>query len=174
MACTQVAMEKVFQKHEHGDPIPLGWALDKDGNDTTSAQAALESRLMLPFGGYKAIGLALAHEVMTSALMGGELFGGDSTGFIPFSGTLNASQYVSAINIDWFTPVETFKASVDEISRTVKASKLRPGVERVYMPGEKGYLEEKKRLAEGIPLTRKVIRQLQGWAVELGVPPLDV
>ena len=55
-----------------GEPIPAGWALDADGRSTTDATAALAGAL-LPFGGYKASGLALAVEVLTGVLAGGEL-----------------------------------------------------------------------------------------------------
>jgi len=55
-----------------GEPIPVGWALDAEGRPTTDATAALAGAL-LPFGGYKASGLALAVEVLTGVLAGGEI-----------------------------------------------------------------------------------------------------
>ena len=66
-----------------GDPIPAGWALDAGGRSTTDATAALAGAL-LPFGGYKASGLALAVEVLTGVLagdaLGAELINASLTG----------------------------------------------------------------------------------------------
>jgi len=169
MACTTVAMERVFQAHEAGLPIPNDWALDEEGNPTTDPAKALLSQLILPFGGYKAVGLALGHEVLTSILMGGALFGGGSTGFIPFSGKMNVSQHIMAINIDFFDDLESFKERMDEAHRQLKASKLRAGVTEVFMPGERGILEEKARLKAGLPLSPRVLSQLDQWASDLGL-----
>lgn len=38
--------------------LPLGWAMDKDGNDTTDPTAALAGSL-LPMGAHKGYGLAM-------------------------------------------------------------------------------------------------------------------
>lgn len=62
-----------FQKYaQQWEPIPEGWALDKRGQPTTNAAAALAGTL-LPFGGYKGGNIALLVEFM--AMLGG----GDSS-----------------------------------------------------------------------------------------------
>ena len=50
LSLSEVARGKVMVAAKQGKPIPLGWALDRDGNPTTDAQAALEGS-MLPMGG---------------------------------------------------------------------------------------------------------------------------
>lgn len=52
-----------------GEPIPAGWAVDRDGAPTTVAAAALEGAL-LPFGGYKGGNVALLVELLAT-LAGG-------------------------------------------------------------------------------------------------------
>ena len=52
-----------------GEPIPLGWALDRDGRPTTDAKAALDGS-MLPMGGTKGAMLALVVELLACALTG--------------------------------------------------------------------------------------------------------
>lgn len=173
MACSVSAMEKVFQAQEQGEQIPLGWAIDRDGNETTDPEKALASRAILGIGGYKGFGLALAHEVLTCVLMGGPLFGGGATAFIPYEAPMNISQYFQAINIEWFTPLNEFRQRMDELVRQVKSSKLRPGFDRVYLPGERGFLEQEVRLKNGIPVTERVFNALRQWAEELSVPPLE-
>jgi (2R)-3-sulfolactate dehydrogenase (NADP+) len=64
-----VALGKITMAAAAGEPIPKGWAVDVDGNDTTDAAAALEGSL-LSAGGYKGYGLGLLVEVLASALTG--------------------------------------------------------------------------------------------------------
>ena len=170
---SSTAMEKVFQAHEQGDPIPLGWALDPEGNETADPAKAIASRSLLGIGGYKGFGLALAHEVLTCVLMGGHLFGEGANGFIPYDGPMNVSQYFQALNIEWFTPLEEFKEKMDELVRQVKSSELRPGFDRVYLPGEKTFLETEVRRRDGIPMPERVFNELRRWADELGVIPVE-
>jgi len=172
MACA-TAKEKIFQAKERGEPIPPTWALGLDGNPTTDPAAALASGILLPFGGYKAFGLGVAHEVLTSVLMGGHLFNGGWGEFMPYDKPMNVSIYLQAINIEWFVPLAEFKRQMDTVIRTIKASALRPGVERIYVPGERGFLEEQRRRKEGIPLPRRVFEELRRWAEELNVVPLE-
>ncbi|MCV9996636.1 Ldh family oxidoreductase [Pararhizobium sp. YC-54] len=53
-----------------GRPIPEGWAVDKDGNATQDATAALAGAL-LPFGDRKGANLALMVEMLSAGLSGG-------------------------------------------------------------------------------------------------------
>jgi (2R)-3-sulfolactate dehydrogenase (NADP+) len=54
---------------KEGKPIPLGWAVDKDGNPTTDAKAALTGSLTA-IGGVKGATLALMVEILTVAVTG--------------------------------------------------------------------------------------------------------
>ncbi len=62
-----VALGKITMAAAAGEDIPLGWAVDADGNDTTDPNAALEGS-MLSTGGYKGYGLGLMVEVLAAAL----------------------------------------------------------------------------------------------------------
>jgi len=58
-----------FQKYaQQQEPIPEGWELDRHGQPTTSAAAALDG-VLLPFGGYKGGNIALLVEFL--AMLGG-------------------------------------------------------------------------------------------------------
>jgi LDH2 family malate/lactate/ureidoglycolate dehydrogenase len=172
MACA-TAKEKVVQAKERGETIPATWALGPDGNPTTDPASALASGVLLPFGGYKAFGLGVAHEILTSVLMGGQLFNGGWGEFVPYDKPMNVSIYLQAINIEWFAPLAEFTRQMDTLIRTIRASARRPGVERVYVPGERGFVEEQRRLREGIPLTERVLEELRRWAHELKVEPVE-
>ncbi len=64
-----VARGKIINAAKKNEPIPQGWALDKMGNPTTDAKAALEGSL-IPIGGGKGYALAVMVEILAGALAG--------------------------------------------------------------------------------------------------------
>jgi L-2-hydroxycarboxylate dehydrogenase (NAD+) len=68
-ATSVVAMGRVQQFRREGRPLPPMAAVDRSGNPTTDAEAAVS---LLPFGGHKGYGLALINELV-AAFIGGSL-----------------------------------------------------------------------------------------------------
>ena len=64
-----IALGKITMAAAAGESIPLGWAVDANGVETTDPKAALEGS-MLSAGGYKGYGLGLMVEVLAAALTG--------------------------------------------------------------------------------------------------------
>jgi (2R)-3-sulfolactate dehydrogenase (NADP+) len=80
LSLSEVARGKLMVAAKNGQPIPLGWALDADGQPTTDPKAGMEGS-MLPFGTGAAGGagavsspkgamLALVVELLVTALIG--------------------------------------------------------------------------------------------------------
>lgn len=69
MSLSVVARGKVMNAAKLGNPIPTGWALDQDGNDTTDPEAALKGS-MTAIGGAKGTALALIVEVLSALVTG--------------------------------------------------------------------------------------------------------
>jgi len=86
---------------------------------------------------------------------------------------MNTSYSFQAVNIEWFMPLEEFKNRMDTLIEKIKSSKLRPGIDRVFVPGERSAGELKKRLHEGIPLRRQVFDDLNRWSRDLELTPLE-
>jgi LDH2 family malate/lactate/ureidoglycolate dehydrogenase len=172
MACTEAAVEKIVAAHEAGAAIPHGWALDADGNDTTDPAAALKSLVLLPFGGYKAFGLAMVHEMLTGVLAGGPLMAGEATGFQPYDKPMNTAFSMLAIDISAFQPVEDFARRMETVIDAVKASRPRSPAEKIRFPGERSLAERAERLKNGVPLRRSVYERLGDWARSLEAAPL--
>jgi len=61
---------------------------------------------------------------------------------------------------------------MDKALDAVHASGPRPGFDKVYYPGEKGFLEEQRRLQDGIPVQQRVMSELNALAAEVGIEPL--
>ena len=67
---TAVALGKITMAKAAGEKIPVGWALDKNGEPTTDAEAALQGSLVSS-GGYKGWGFGLMAEVLAAGIAGG-------------------------------------------------------------------------------------------------------
>jgi len=67
-----VALGKITMAKAAGESIPLGWAVDANGEPTTDPEAALGGSLVSA-GGYKGYGLGLMVELLASALTGSRL-----------------------------------------------------------------------------------------------------
>jgi LDH2 family malate/lactate/ureidoglycolate dehydrogenase len=172
MACTAAAVERIVQARDERRPIPPGWALDADGKETTDPQRALDSLALLPFGGHKAFGLAMVHELLTSVLAGGPLMAGEATGFLPYDQPMNTAFSMLAIDISAFQPVAGFEQRMEAMIAAVKASGPRSPDAAILYPGERALAERARRLAEGIPLVRSTFDGLNDWAHSLAAPAL--
>jgi len=70
MATSATAKVNIKQAATEGREIPLGWAMDSDGNPTTDPKAGLAGGLA-PLGGAKGYGLGLMVDIMAAGLTGG-------------------------------------------------------------------------------------------------------
>ena len=66
---TTVALGKITMAKAAGQSIPLGWALDAEGEPTTDPEAALAGSLV-SMGGYKGWGFGLMAEILAAAMTG--------------------------------------------------------------------------------------------------------
>ena len=97
LSLSKVARGKVMVAAKQGEPIPEGWALDREGNPTTDAEAALHGT-MLPMGDAKGAALVLMVEVLAAALTGAR-FGFEASSFFTAEGEPPAvGQFLIAID----------------------------------------------------------------------------
>ena len=79
LSLSEVARGKLMVAAKKGEAIPLGWALDSDGNPTTDPKKGMEGS-MLPMGGVKGAMLALMVELLVTTLTGAH-FGAEADTF---------------------------------------------------------------------------------------------
>ncbi|WPH12627.1 Ldh family oxidoreductase [Variovorax paradoxus] len=87
LSLSEAARGKVMVAAKQGKAIPIGWAVDRHGQPTTDAQAALEGS-MLPIGATtspKGAMLALVVELLVTALIGAQ-FGFEASSFFEDAG----------------------------------------------------------------------------------------
>ena len=158
MATSVVAGGKLEVARAKGQSIPLGWALDADGNPTTDPHAARQGSL-LPVGGPKGYGMAVMLDVLAGVLSGGRFGAG--------LGEPGSGQFFMTIAVERYMPLDQFKSRMDELIDQLHACPTAPGIERVYVPGEIEYAVQTKRQREGIPLEETVLDALDRLDREL-------
>jgi len=148
MATSAVANGKIAVARARKQPIPAGWALDKEGRATTDPNAFFDGGCILPLGGpegHKGYGLSFAVETLAS-LLPGLGFGID-----PF-GRHNDGAFMVVVNPATFQPLQEFKDQVRNFVAFLKETPLAEGFNEIYYPGELEYLTSVKRAKEGISI----------------------
>ncbi len=163
MATSVVARGKLIFANLKGEPIPDGWAVDPDGNPTRDPALALKGAL-LPVGGPKGSGLAVAIEVLCGLLAGGPVLGEVGELYNNPTKPQGTSHLFGALDIAAFEDVDRFLDRVDTLIGDVRGLPRMPGVDRIYLPGEPEWLTKEERLRTGIPLPRALFDEMRGLA----------
>lgn len=158
---------KIRVYHQKGHPIPEGWAFDAEGHPTTDAAAALDG-LIQPIGGHKGVGLGIVMG-MLSTLLSGAAYGTELGNMIDGPRAGADGQFFIAINVAGFQPLDAFKARADKVSRQIRESRRRAGVERLYPPGLLEHEFERRYAAEGIPLNDVTIEGIRAAGRQVGI-----
>ena len=172
MAPTVAAYGKVRLKAQRGEPMPVGWMIDREGKPLTDAKRADEGHL-LPIGDYKGYGLSLIIALLAGALNRAAI-GRDVIDFVKETGkATNTGQAIMALSIEAFMPSLEFKKAVDGLIRDIRHSRRLPGVERIWLPGEQSHGKSLDRRAHGIPMPKVLRENLDAVARDLNVALLD-
>ena len=138
LSLSEVARGKVMIAAKEGKPIPLGWALDRDGNPTTDAKAALTGS-MVAVGGTKGAMLALIVELLSCALTGAA-FGFEADSFFVDEGNRpNLGQAFLVIDPDAVGGRDVYLARIETlIEEMMKDSGVRmPGMRRLALAAQR-------------------------------------
>ncbi|MCC6179546.1 MAG: Ldh family oxidoreductase [Chloroflexi bacterium] len=170
MALSVVAGNRLDIYARRGEPIPLGWALDSDGNPTTDARARANGGTFAPIADYKGSGLAVMLSLICSFLSGG-LFDdqrwSDEAKTVAMSGT--CSHWFQAFDVKQFTDLEAFTRNVRETRERIRATPPKAGVAQVFAPGDIENDKARRFHKEGIPLEQFTLDDLAWVAEHVGV-----
>jgi LDH2 family malate/lactate/ureidoglycolate dehydrogenase len=169
IAFSASALGKIRVYQQKGLSVPAGWATDAEGRPTTDPATALAG-LLLPIGGYKGTGLALVTGLLATLLSGASF--GTELGSVADGPKPGADgHFFLALDVAAFEEPARFKARLDEVIRQFRSSRPAPGVERVYLPGEREAEAEQRYRQEGIPLNAETLAGVVAAARRLGVDP---
>ncbi len=175
MATSTVAIGKLSVAARWAKPIPAGWAFDADGQPTTDAAVAYQTRLLTPLGGsreqggHKGYGLAVMVDILCGVLAGASWAALSRRGAEPPSRS-DVGHFFGAIDVARFRPLDAFKADMDDLLRSLKESPRAEGQDRIYVAGEPEWECEAARRRHGIPLAPGLVAQLREVAAQDGAP----
>jgi uncharacterized oxidoreductase len=165
MATSAVAAGKISLAVSRGEPVPLGWIVDRSGRGTTDPTQLRQGGALLPLGGsegYKGGGLAVIVEILCGLLTG--------LGFgIEPSGRHNDGCFMACFNVAAFRPLSEFKREVAEFARYLKATPPAEGFAEVLYPGEIEHLREQDRRQNGIDVEDTTWNKVRALAEEYHV-----
>ncbi len=171
MATTNAAAGKIKVLAQRGEQMPEGWMVDREGNPLTDPTRQSDG-LLLPIGGAKGYGLAMAIGLIAGTL-NGAAFGKDVVNFTKQTATAtNTGQFVAAISIEAFGPVDAFKSTVDGIFGSFCESTPFPDGNPVRIPGQDRGNVRREREKNGIPLHPNLVKALTEIASELNIQEL--
>jgi (2R)-3-sulfolactate dehydrogenase (NADP+) len=152
-----VAKSEVVVHQQRGEPIPPGWALDRDGNPTTDPKAALDGGTMLPAGGYKGAGLALIVELFAAWLTGANL----STDASSFADNAGGSPRTG----QFFIAVETGGlAGAGASERLERLFSAIADQEGARLPGDRRLAARARTTRDGIAIPAALLARIEGYA----------
>lgn len=158
MATSAIAFGKILHAKETGKHIGEGLALDKEGHITTDPHK-IEN--LLPFGGHKGSGIALAIDALTGILMGANF----SNHIVRMYGDYDKMRKLASLVIV-IDPVKLgnplFAAMMKTMVSELRAVRPMPGVEKVMAPNDPQVAYKMKCMQEGIPVAEGIYQYLVG------------
>ncbi|CEJ61432.1 Putative Catalytic activity: [Penicillium brasilianum] len=172
MAPSVVAKGKIRRAARRGESIPLGWALDADGNPTTDAEVALNGS-MAPIGGPKGSGIAILMDIM-SGVLSGSAFGGEVGDQYKDTKPQDVGHCFIALKQDIFLSADEFKNRMDTLVQRVHNVTPAPGFNEVLFPGESEHRLGVQRRNQGIPYADAEKQMFIDIAKKFGVSDLPL
>ena len=157
LSLSEAARGKVMVAAKEGRPIPLGWALDKAGNPTTDARAALDGS-MLAVGGAKGAMLALVVELLVTSLTGAAI-GFEATSFFVDAGNRpRLGQAFIVVDPDALAGIDTYFDRVETLVAAMLAD------EGVRLPGDRRRALASTAALQGVDIQDGIAAALQQLA----------
>jgi (2R)-3-sulfolactate dehydrogenase (NADP+) len=156
LSLTEVVRGKIMIYAREGKPIPLGWAVDRDGNPTTDPKAALTGSLSA-IGGVKGTALALMVEVLCVALTGAA-FSFENDSYFEPGNKPRIGHAILAIDPDALAGADSYFSRLETMISKMLAD---PGVR---LPGARRQQAAAKARAEGIDIPDALHQELRSLA----------
>ncbi|MFY3433412.1 Ldh family oxidoreductase [Achromobacter mucicolens] len=157
LSLSQVARGKLMIAARDNQPIPLGWALDADGQPTTDPKAGLAGS-MLPAGGVKGAMLALIVELMACALTGARFGYENESFFVDEGGPARLGQAFMAIDPNALAGNDVYLERVETLVDAMLED------EDVRLPGERRRKLRDEAVKHGLDLPDALMTQLRTLA----------
>lgn len=149
IATSTVAAGKLMLANQKGISIPLGWALDVEGNPTTDPYKGFEGGgSLLPMANHKGYGLSLIMDILAGVLTGagfGKNVKHDNIGFV-----------MIAIDIETIMSKDNYNKRMEDLIGMVKDP-----LYDIYLPGELEYKKKEHTKSKGININETLYKELK-------------
>jgi (2R)-3-sulfolactate dehydrogenase (NADP+) len=156
LSLTEVVRGKIMLYAKEGKPIPLGWAVDRDGNPTTDPKAALTGSLMA-IGGVKGTVLAMMVELLCCALSGAA-FSFENDSYFEPGGKPRIGHAILAVDPAALAGTDSYFERLE----VMIAAMTRDG--GVRLPGARRHADRERSHAQGIEVPDAILSELQKLA----------
>lgn len=167
MTTSATAEGKIRVAHQKGEAIPPGQLIDGEGNPSTNPGDYYTKPYgsILPLGGelgHKAFGLSVMIDVLCGVLTNSGVTRTD----LP-RGANGVWMYF--INVESMIDQSDYNQWIEKYIPHITGAKLRPGFDKIYMPGEIERLRKEERSQNGVPIPDETWRQISELAERLNV-----
>jgi ureidoglycolate dehydrogenase (NAD+) len=165
MSTSTVAMGKLMSARDAGRDVPRGWGIDAQGRDTTDSASVAT---LLPMAGAKGSGLSFMIECLCSLTVHNPIV----ASALEAGGTLDnpfLNGVAMAIDLAAFGDVEAIRTQADRLGDAIASLPAAAGVDRIFLPGERGDSVLREREQNGIPLPGGTWARLLATARALGI-----
>lgn len=169
MAMSEAAMGKIRAAEKTARNIPPNWAVGPDGSPTTNPADAIKG-MLLPAAGPKGFALAFIIDLMCGLLSGGAIGEAVQPLYGDMSVPYDSSHLFMAIDIGHFGHPVLIRGQAAQAADRIRKSKLAPGVDRVFTPGEIEWRAHSQAHGQ-VKISRAVATTLLRLATELDQPP---
>ncbi len=163
IAMSVAARGKMRKAAQKGERIPVGWALDKGGNPTTDPNEGLNG-YVLPIGGHKGYGIALAVDILAGVLSGGAVATEVQSLFKQKERPQQVCHFFIVIDPAQTIGTEAFLDRIETLCLIMKETEPIAAGESVLVPGEIEARKAGEHLRHGIPMDEEFYESLRSLA----------
>lgn len=162
MATSRVTWNKILQRRETGESVPMGWGVDEQGEETTDPNVVSS---LQPIGEYKGYGMAMMIEILC-ALLTGMPFGRHICRMYadPIEQKRMLGHFFMAIRIDCFVDEKEFKSRLQQLMAEVRNEPAADPDQPVMVPGDPEKQAAAERSRTGIPVSRSLWEKFQDYS----------
>ena len=150
IAMSVAARGKLRAAAQRGESIPAGWAIGPNGQPTRDPLEGLQG-LVLPIGGHKGYGLALAVDVLAGVLTNGGVATEVLSMYQQWERPQNVGHMFIVLNPTFFMPIDVFFQRMDALMDLIKTASSIDVSHPVRYPGEIEAAAWDQRRRDGIP-----------------------
>ncbi|MFL6932238.1 MAG: Ldh family oxidoreductase [Xanthobacteraceae bacterium] len=154
LSLSKIPRGRLLLAKQKGEPIPEGWALDRDGRPTTDPEAAIQGT-MIPMGDAKGTALALMVEILAGGLTGAR-FAYESSSFFDTEGPPpETGQLIIALSPEALGG-STVTDRLAGLAATIEAE---PGAR---LPGARRYEQRRAAAEHGLDVPQALLDEIVG------------